>query len=150
MRSSPKNSNTIQRRILNGNSFKKREVIRRMTPVSVFLVLLILMGVMIIMSFILRNHDYYADVLFSIGSAILGWYLSLSLYVGNFGDESRELISNVVNETTGITTNVYETISSPLINISLAYLLSGIAIVMSIYAGFLILGIGLSLVQEVD
>ena len=121
-----------------------------MTPVSVFLVLLILMGVMIIMSFILRNHDYYADVLFSIGSAILGWYLSLSLYVGNFGDESRELISSVINETTGITTNVYETVSLPLINISLAYLLSGIAVIMSIYAGFLVLRIGLDLMTEVD
>lgn len=121
-----------------------------MTPVSVFLVLLILMGVMIIMSFILRNHDYYADVLFSIGSAILGWYLSLSLYIGNFGEETRDLVRTITNETTGITTNTYVTSSIPLINVPLAYLLSGIAVIMSIYAGFLVLRIGLDLMTEVD
>lgn len=121
-----------------------------MTPVSVFLVLLIMLGGMIIMSFLLRNHDYYADVLFSIGAAILGWYLSLSLYIGNFGEETRELVSTVTNETTMMVTNVYDTISSPLINVSLAYLLAGISIIMSVYAGFLILRIGLDLMTEVD
>lgn len=121
-----------------------------MTPVSVFLVLLILMGVMIIMSFILRNHDYYADILFSIGSAIIGWYLALTLYSGSFGEETRELVSTLTNETAGTTTHIYETISAPLINVPLAYLLSGVAVVMSVYAGFLLLGVGMSIVQEVE
>jgi len=121
-----------------------------MTPISVFLVLLILLGGMVIVSFILRNHDYYADVLFSVGSAILGWYLSLSLYVGHFGDETRELVSTVTNATSGDIANTYVSVQFPLINVPLAYLLAGMAIIMSVYAGFLIIKIGLDIISEVD
>jgi len=116
-----------------------------MIPISVFTFLICVFFVMGMCAFLLKNHDLYADVLLAVGSAVLGWYLSISILIGNVGYTDVETITAI--KINGTTEMVYEMVVITFQNVSLAYMLSGVSLVMTIYALFICIGIVIEILK---
>lgn len=119
-------------------------------PIWAFIILLIFTGVLALFTIVLSGHDYYADIISGVVATILGWYLSLSLIIGEFGNEVRDVSYSYIDNVTEEIVYEYGIYVEPMVNLPLAYLIGGFATVLGIYTFYLIVRIGMDMMDDVD
>lgn len=117
-------------------------------PISLFIALSAIMGITAFGSFVMRRHDYYADILSGSLSSVIGMYLSIGLLVGLYGQNGRRVGEEYFNEATNTTITQFVTYNEPFINAPLSYIYGGFSVVMAIYTLFLLFKVIIDIMDD--